>query len=884
MKVTDIFYFSGTHWDREWYQTFQGFRHRLVDMTDELIEHLENDKAFGTYHFDGQTIVLEDYKAIAPENEERLKKLISDGKIVVGPWYNMPDEFLVSGESLIRNLMYGSRLSKKWGSEPWKFGYVCDIFGHIAQMPQIFCGFDIKLSLLGRGTTGDEKTYFVWRAPDGSECINYVLPEADGYGDFWGQAARRAGNDEDKMRELFKINIDKLIARANTPAVILMDGLDHQPIHKDTAKYIRIIKELYPDINVHHCNLEETIKLLEPVKDTLPVWQGEVNKTGKRSNGYLHLITHTLSSYYTHKKMNDECQNKLEKVVEPMLALSSLEGKPFRRSYLKLAYDYLLKNHPHDSICGCSIAQVHKDMVYRFDQTKEIANELCEDFIYHNRPEKCDGHTYILKLYNPLPFERHETVTADVLLSWGFPTRYADPYVGENAPNFHVLDNEGNKVPYGISDSTKSYLKRVYSSNTEGGENVRITFEAVLPPCGYAEYKIVPNYESAASRYLEKMLLSGTNYAESQYIRLEITSNGEIDLLDKKTGKKYSGLCELYDDSECGDGWYHGQLLNDFALSSKGAPARIEKLEESPSRVVFRVTKLVDIPKEMVNTPTNNGKRRSSEYVTIPFEFVIGLSRESRHVDVKLSFTNTAKDHRVRLVIPTGVYGEKYFAGQAFCMNERTKGVDVTTGSWREEEMYEKQMNGIVGKRDEDGNGIAFVSSEGLHECAVYENNDIMVTLLRSFGRTVNTMGEEAGQLLCDLSYSFILAPVDKDVTYAELLKKQDVLAVGQITSCSSVANEYVPCNKSYMRIEGEGIALSIVKQPEEDGENAVIVRVYNASEKNIDGRIVFDRNVKCACETNLNEEILCDAKTENKAVEVSLTPWKIATYKVVFE
>ena len=62
IMVTDIYYFSGTHWDREWYQTFQGFRHRLVDMTDELINHLENDEKFGTYHFDGQTIVLEDYK------------------------------------------------------------------------------------------------------------------------------------------------------------------------------------------------------------------------------------------------------------------------------------------------------------------------------------------------------------------------------------------------------------------------------------------------------------------------------------------------------------------------------------------------------------------------------------------------------------------------------------------------------------------------------------------------------------------------------------------------------------------------------------------------------------------------------------------------------
>ena len=890
MKVTDIYYFSGTHWDREWYQTFQGYRHRLVDMVDELIDHLETDKEYGTYHFDGQTIVLEDYKAIAPENEGRLRKLIEDGKILIGPWYDMPDEFLVSGESLIRNLMYGSRLAKKWGTAPWSYGYVCDIFGHIAQMPQIFNGFGINLSLLGRGTTGDEKNYFVWRAPDGSECINYVIPEKNGYGDFFASAVRPAFDgvkqvyDEEKLRENIKNNIDAQLARSNSPVLILMDGLDHQPVHKLTTKYINIVKELYPDINVHHCNLEETIKLLEPIKDKLPVWNGEVNKTAIRNNGYLHLISHTLSSYYTHKKMNDECQNRLEKVVEPMLALSSLEGKPFRRSYLKLAYDYLLKNHPHDSICGCSISQVHKDMVYRFDQTKAICNELCEDFLYNNRPEKGDVHNYILKVYNPLPFERRETITADVLLNYGFPVSYGEPYVYDNAPNFWLKDSSGNKVPYGIADNTKGWRKRAYANFNEAGENTRITFEAVLPPCGYAEYKIVPNFETYSSRNLAKKLKSGSTYAENDFIRLDITAAGEINILDKKTGKLYENLCELYDDSEIGDGWYHGELLNDFALSSKGAPARIEKLENSPARTVFRVTKLVDIPECIVNSATCNGKRRSTQYVTIPFVFEIGLSTESRFVDVKLSFKNTAKDHRIRLVLPTGVEGDKYFAGQAFCCNERTKGINVETETWREDEKHEKQMNGIVGKRDKNGNGIAFVSSEGLHECAAYDNNDIMVTILRAFERTVNTMGEPEGQLQCDLSYKFILAPVDNDVKYADLLKLQDRLAVGVISSSSQVPAEYNAENKSYMNIEGDAIALSIIKQPEEVEDNALIVRVFNASGENAKGKINFNRTIKEVYATNLNEDIQDKVKANKNSVPVSLTPWKIATYKIIFE
>ena len=126
-----IYYYSGTHWDREWYRTFQGFRKCLVDMVDELIEYLETNAEYGVFHFDGQTIVLEDYLEIRPEMRERLTALIRDGRIVVGPWYNMPDEFLVSGESIIRNLMTGHKIAKEYGVRPWKFGYVCDCFGHI---------------------------------------------------------------------------------------------------------------------------------------------------------------------------------------------------------------------------------------------------------------------------------------------------------------------------------------------------------------------------------------------------------------------------------------------------------------------------------------------------------------------------------------------------------------------------------------------------------------------------------------------------------------------------------------------------------------------------------------------------------------------------------
>lgn len=136
-----IYLISGTHWDREWYQDFQGFRWRLVSMMDDALKQLKAHPDFPVFNLDGQTIPLKDYLEIAPEKESEIREMIRKGRLVIGPWYVMPDEFLLSGESLIQNLLIGRRICKEFDADPLPVGYICDIFGHAAQTPQIFAGF-----------------------------------------------------------------------------------------------------------------------------------------------------------------------------------------------------------------------------------------------------------------------------------------------------------------------------------------------------------------------------------------------------------------------------------------------------------------------------------------------------------------------------------------------------------------------------------------------------------------------------------------------------------------------------------------------------------------------------------------------------------------------
>src|SRR4029078_12043722 len=115
-RMLDIHVVSHTHWDREWYLTYEQFRFRLVTLIDRVLDLLDADPSYKHFHLDGQTIVLEDYLEIRPEQEPRLRRATEEGRILIGPWYVMPDEFLVSGESLVRNVLRGHRISRQFGS------------------------------------------------------------------------------------------------------------------------------------------------------------------------------------------------------------------------------------------------------------------------------------------------------------------------------------------------------------------------------------------------------------------------------------------------------------------------------------------------------------------------------------------------------------------------------------------------------------------------------------------------------------------------------------------------------------------------------------------------------------------------------------------------
>lgn len=864
----EIYLFSGTHWDREWYQTYQGFRFRLIKMMDALISGLEDDENYGVFHLDGQTIVLEDYLEIMPQNKAKLEKLIENGKLIIGPWYCMPDEFLLSGESLIKNLQKGFKVAREFGAEPLKYGYICDIFGHIAQMPQIFKGMGINHALLGRGT--NEHTtpmHFMWKGIDGSGIITFKLADKNGYGNFTDEVLKQDTDTKDLsdevLRERIKELVDYEINRSNIPVVMLMDALDHAFFHPDTARYISLIKELYPDAGVHHTSVMNMCESLSPFVEDMTVKSGELNEPARLKAGYIHLISNTLSSRYPIKKANDMLQTLLENWIQPIYAFNMVD---LPINYLDLANEYLLQNHPHDSICGCSIDQVHKDMQYRFDQANMICGQIMDEFTETIRSENSENK--FIKVYNPLPYKDKRVIEVTIEFEHGYPTTYQEPFGYELINSFKIYDAVGEEVPYGICDITTNRLKRVYNQNTINVDCYKVVFEAQLEAMTATEFEIVP-FEDA-SRYLER-LQQTENSVENEFVRLKINQNGSINIYDKLCKREYNNLLTAIDDGEIGDGWYHANPACDKSITNTAAT--VEKIENNINRVMFKVKQTMMLPDGIVKN--SFGMKRSDNY--IPFEIVhfISLSKGEKWVKIKTEISNNVKDHRLRIKFPTNIKSGKYFANQPFCFVERNTDIDISTQTWEECEVLEKQMGGIVLKKDELG-GLAFISQYGLHECGVSSCGDIFVTLFRAFSKTVMTDGEIGGQLLENLEYNYLLMPFDEKTSLADIQKRQDFMQVG-VTCVNCRGNKAAP-NAPLLKIDSESILFSTANKV----DDGIEIRVYNMSEWSSSATILLPKNVSKAQVVNLDGKIERSLEIKNNKLYIELDKWEIETIQLI--
>lgn len=847
-------YCVGTHWDREWYEPFQEYRMWLVELIDELMDLMNREPDFKSFHLDGQAVVLQDYLEIRPERRERLLAYLKEGRILAGPWYVLPDEWLISGESFIRNIMTGMRTCRELGVEPMPFAYTPDQFGHVAALPMIMTGFGLKAGLVWRGAQDENyPAHFVWIGPDGSRMVTNKLMDKGSYGvfDFLARGPiRRAGYTEESYKEHFERYIEEEKRRSPAPVVLMLDAIDHQ---RSNPEMVRLFKELvrrYPDIEFRWATLPEFADELLKHVNTLPERRGELRQPARDAHrGGQYLIVHTISARYPLKKRNDQCQALLEKWAEPCALFQKMAaGEPILR-YLDSAWQYLLKNHPHDSICGCSIDQVHRDMLYRFDQCEQIADGVIRRALaYTGNAADTDDAVRNVVVVNPLPFRRKGVFEIAIEFSSQWPKRFVDGLTtGEHINKFALVKKDGARVPFQISAIERGVVyERLRSDgrNTPRHNDVyHLAVEMDLPPCGHTGFRIEPVDEAVRNF---GTLMTDTLAAGNGIIRFGLDTTGLGTLVLEDTGLRFPGLFLYEDCGDAGDGWTRGQLTNDIMLRSPGTRVTTAIDENGPLRTVFRVEREFDLPSHMERRTWTRAETRTALRVVDRVYVERGLPG----VRVRTMIQNTCRDHRFRVLFPTHIPAEKSFAETPFAIVERDIIIPPETAGWQERVNPESAFTTFFGLQGQDG-GLAILAPWGLHEYEVTQTPDrsLALTLFRSFFQTVFTSGEPDGELLGAMDFEYFLFPFAGQFDPIKALQ----LVTEAQAGIKIHQTAQLPDERTFVSLKQNNAVVTALK-PTADGLGGVI-RLWNPTTVEVRDEVQLSVKVKAAHRCNLNEE-----------------------------
>lgn len=750
-----------THWDREWYAPFQTFRARLVDLWDSLLALTEADPNF-RFLFDGQTIVIEDYLAIRPENRDRVDRAIRAGQIQVGPWYTLPDEFLVSGETLVRNLERGLELGDAHGGA-MRVGYLPDSFGHAAQMPQLYRQFGLRHAVVMRGVPrAIDRVAFTWVAPDGSSVLAAYL--AGGY----GQGVDLPTSGEALARRI------RAVLRAVEPFhpgpdIVLMNGNDHVSPQPGLTAAAAAAAGHLEGVTVQISKLSEYLDRLPSVE--WPRWTGEL-----RASSRANVLMGTLSIRGRDKQAYFRSSMSLERLAEPLVALTGLPAEGF----LHEAWTLVLQNAAHDTACGSGIDAVAADARGRSEAAQQLADAVVtrglQRLAEQSRTPTTDATGYELTVWNPSAFSRSGLVEVAIvgegphwavdtpdggyeaqpngatepppqqlfevraenvhsLLSW-LDER---PIVGETVraveiePQGAVVQVRIRVAQGGASTELDPVARQIESLADVGGVTRlavsvdRVPMQRLLVPTGaidglgWSRLRLTP---SARSR---RPATAAEDRLANRHLSVKLESDGTITV--HYQGLAFPELHRLVDEGDAGDE-YNFSPVDEAAIVRPERVGLAWSAEAGPHRSALERELFYRLPAAL----TPDRRRRSEAMVEVPIRQRIALEADQARLDFVLELDNQVADHRLRVHFPLPFDADGSNANTPFHVTRRPVRPPRLEEGAPEWELPTHPMRSFVDISD-GRRGLTLVT-HGLHEYEVLPGPPavLALTLIRAVG------------------------------------------------------------------------------------------------------------------------------------------------------
>lgn len=705
-----------THWDREWRYPLWQTRMMLVEFFDELLNILENNLDYKTFLLDGQSVIVEDYLQIRPQNTVKIKKYISEGRLTIGPWYTLPDLYPVDGESLIRNLIKGIRVSDSFGGH-LNIGYTSFGWEQTAQFPQIFKGFGIDFVATAKYLSPKRcpESEFLWESPDGTRAlttklgsggrhnlfINGYIPIMHGvynnsteYKLDWQEAdlIYHEADEENYHKDYFKHrNTGKihkeLIAESmqtawnNTDSTLvktdrlLLAGCDFTSPLSSITDIIKLANEAFEDKEFKMSTLNE---YAEEVKKKIDYSVLRVIKGELRDGPSIASTGNALQTRSYLKRMNKKAQNKLFHNAEVLSIMSSLVGGSYQKEFLDLAMEYLLKSHAHDSINGVTQDKTAEDVSYRLSQVLElseiVSNQACSEIIGAIDTSEFNEKDILFVVINPTQYTRSEVVKVwldipEELNAWDFDIVDCNGY---RMKIQHVSRKE-DMVPVNDLNARPWPFKMV--------RHCTYVYVQDIPAFGYMVYKIIPTTQveqiwinpTAMRTNSGNDIVKSANVMENERLKVKVNNNGTIQIVDKFNEKTYDNLNYFEDTGECGDYWTFYDLYNNKTYNSQGCNADIWIEDNGPLSATIAVKFTMDLPQySIIPIKGYQGEsRRSDETRSVNITVHYTLKRDSKKVDVRVKIKNTVEDHRMRVLFDTGINSEFSYASGHFTVDRR---------------------------------------------------------------------------------------------------------------------------------------------------------------------------------------------------------------------
>jgi len=468
----------------------------------------------------------------------------------VGGWWVEADTNCPSGESLVRQGLYGQRFFRENFGSATHVGFNPDVFGHPWTLPQILAGQGLSSYFYMRPGPHEKKDLrtplFQWQGPDGTKVLAVQI--LDSYNGDEGSLADQLQSVE----RYFKQN------QPDRKAWVVFYGVGDHGGGPTRAAIEKIQALRKNDPRIRFATLNDYLTAVEPDRATLPVVNGELQ----------HHARGCYSAFAPIKAWNRESEGALITAEKLASVGAAFLGTAYPAAEFRPAWEKVLFNQFHDILAGSAIEQAYRDARNDFGFALSTARDIQFKSLQGLAREvdtSGKGPRTPFLVFNPQAWKATVPIEIEMERLNGTPPR--------------LIRFDGREIPY----------QEIRTAGVKVSSRIRIAFEDEFPSFGYALYHLDFSAPAPAAPGRRARLANGV--LENDFVRVAFDgkTGAMRSFYDKAAGRELlASPAQAIVLADPDDTWGHNITAYDKEIGRFGE-ARIRAVETGPNRARLQI-------------------------------------------------------------------------------------------------------------------------------------------------------------------------------------------------------------------------------------------------------------------------------------------------------